>query len=75
MRFVDDWLHSLGDVGTDAAQKAMTNLPVDDLDRGLERFIDECFPVDVERERWDFGKVGWITIRKQIVSVLAACRN
>jgi predicted enzyme related to lactoylglutathione lyase len=44
-----------------AAQKAMLNLEVDDLDGVLDRLIGEGVTVDPKRESYDFGKFGWIT--------------
>jgi predicted enzyme related to lactoylglutathione lyase len=44
-----------------AAQKAMINLQVDDLDGVLDRLIDEGVTVDPKRESYDFGKFGWLT--------------
>ncbi|MGD0730148.1 MAG: VOC family protein [Terracidiphilus sp.] len=44
-----------------AAQKAMINLQVDDLDGLLDRLIAEGVTVDEKRESYDFGKFGWIT--------------
>src|SRR5579872_983280 len=44
-----------------AAQKAMINLQVDDLDGVLDRLINEGVTVDSKRESYDFGKFGWIT--------------
>ena len=44
-----------------AAQKAMINLPVDDLDAVLDRLTGEGVAVDPKRESYDFGKFGWIT--------------
>jgi predicted enzyme related to lactoylglutathione lyase len=43
------------------AQKAMINLQVDDLDGVLDRLIAEGVTVDPKRERYDFGKFGWVT--------------
>ncbi len=44
-----------------AAQKAMINLQVDDLDAVLDRLIAEGVTVDPKRESYDFGKFGWFT--------------
>jgi predicted enzyme related to lactoylglutathione lyase len=44
-----------------AAQKAMINLQVDDLDGVLDRLIGEGVTVDEKRESYDFGKFGWVT--------------
>ncbi|MDR3739630.1 MAG: VOC family protein [Terracidiphilus sp.] len=44
-----------------AAQKAMINLQVEDLDGLLDRLIDEGVTVDPKRESYDFGKFGWFT--------------
>ena len=44
-----------------AAQKAMLNLQVDDLDGLLDRLIEEGVDVDPKRDSYDFGKFGWIT--------------
>jgi predicted enzyme related to lactoylglutathione lyase len=44
-----------------AAQKAMLNLQVDDLDGLLDRLIEEGVTVDPKRDSYDFGKFGWIT--------------
>jgi predicted enzyme related to lactoylglutathione lyase len=44
-----------------AAQKAMLNLQVDDLDALLDRLIEEGVTVDPKRDSYDFGKFGWIT--------------
>ena len=44
-----------------AAQKAMINLQVDDLDGLLDRLIAEGVTVDPKRDSYDFGKFGWIT--------------
>lgn len=44
-----------------AAQKAMINLQVDDLDGVLDRLIGEGVNVDPKRESYDFGKFGWFT--------------
>jgi predicted enzyme related to lactoylglutathione lyase len=44
-----------------AAQKAMINLQVDDLDGVLDRLIGEGVTVDPKRESYDFGKFGWLT--------------
>jgi predicted enzyme related to lactoylglutathione lyase len=44
-----------------AAQKAMLNLEVDDLDGLLDRLAGEGVTVDPKRESYDFGKFGWIT--------------
>jgi predicted enzyme related to lactoylglutathione lyase len=44
-----------------AAQKAMINLQVDDLDGVLDRLAAEGVTVDPMRESYDFGKFGWIT--------------
>ena len=44
-----------------AAQKAMINLQVDDLDGLLDRLQAEGVTVDSERQRYDFGKFGWLT--------------
>lgn len=41
------------------AQKAMINLQVDDLDKVLDRLIDEGVSVDPKRESYDFGRFGW----------------
>jgi predicted enzyme related to lactoylglutathione lyase len=61
MRFVDDRLRSLGDAGTGAAQEAIINRQVDDLDSELDRLMDEGVRVHPERECYDSGKFGWIT--------------
>jgi len=42
-------------------QKSMINLQVDDLDAVLDRLIAEGVTVDPKREKYDFGKFGWIT--------------
>jgi predicted enzyme related to lactoylglutathione lyase len=44
-----------------AAQKAMLNLQVDDLDALLDRLTAEGVTVDPKRDSYDFGKFGWIT--------------
>jgi len=44
-----------------AAQKAMMNLLVDDLDGLLDRLISEGVAVDEKRESYHFGKFGWVT--------------
>lgn len=44
-----------------AAQKAMINLQVDDLDGVLDRLIGEGVAVDKKRDSYDFGKFGWLT--------------
>ena len=44
-----------------AAQKAMVNLQVDDLDGLLDRLTEEGVTVDPKRDSYDFGKFGWIT--------------
>ena len=44
-----------------AAQKAMINLQVDDLDGLLDRLAAEGVAVDPKRDSYDFGKFGWIT--------------
>jgi predicted enzyme related to lactoylglutathione lyase len=44
-----------------AAQKAMLNLQVDDLDGLLDRLISDGVTVDPKRDSYDFGKFGWIT--------------
>lgn len=44
-----------------AAQKAMLNLQVDDLDGLLDRLIVDGVAVDPKRENYDFGKFGWVT--------------
>ena len=44
-----------------AAQKAMIDLQVDDLDAVLDRLLAEGVTVDPKRESYDFGKFGWIT--------------
>ena len=44
-----------------AAQKAMINLQVDDLDGLLDRLIGEGVAVDPKRESYEFGKFGWVT--------------
>ena len=44
-----------------AAQKAMLNLQVDDLDGLFDRLIAEGVAVDPKRESYDFGKFGWVT--------------
>ena len=43
------------------SQKAMINLQVDDLDKVLDRLIDEGVAVDPKRDSYDFGKFGWFT--------------
>lgn len=43
------------------AQKAMINLQVDDLDGLLDRLMEEGVAVDPKRDRYDFGKFGWLT--------------
>jgi len=47
-----------------AAQKAMINLQVDDLDGVLDRLIDQGVTVDPKRQSYDFGRFGWITDRE-----------
>lgn len=44
-----------------AAQKAMLNLQVDELDAVLDRLIAEGVTVDPKRDSYDFGKFGWLT--------------
>ena len=44
-----------------AAQKAMINLQVDDLDGVLDRLIAAGVTVDPKRESYDFGRFGWFT--------------
>lgn len=44
-----------------AAQPAMLNFQVDDLDAVLDRLIAEGVPVDPKREQYDYGRFGWFT--------------
>src|SRR5919199_627707 len=44
-----------------AAQPAMVNLQVDDLDAVLDHLVAAGISVDPKRETYDFGRFGWFT--------------
>lgn len=44
-----------------AAQPAMLNFQVDDLDAILDHLAAEGVAVDPKREQYDYGKFGWFT--------------
>ncbi|MFZ0662770.1 MAG: VOC family protein [Acidobacteriaceae bacterium] len=44
-----------------AAQPAMLNFQVDDLDGVLDRLSAEGVPVDPKREQYQYGRFGWFT--------------
>jgi predicted enzyme related to lactoylglutathione lyase len=44
-----------------AAQPAMLNFQVDDLDAILDKLVAAGVEVDPKREDYDFGRFGWFT--------------